>query len=214
MRPQGNQGPLAVSVEAFAKYQREQAWTWEHMALTRARVIAASPAARSGIEQIIADVICQTRDEVELRADVLKMRGEMAKHKAPRGELDAKLLRAGLVDIEFLTHFVQLREAHGIVPDNRRALDPHMPTALGGLAELGFLLSQALKRRGASWAICLLLAVCLRQSGTAPPPAGAKALARACGRASYAELLGELSVARRTVARGLARYFRSGTGDR
>ncbi len=199
LRPQGNQGPLAVSVEAFAKYQREQAWTWEHMALTRARVIAASPDARRDIEQIIAEVICQPRDEAELQADVLKMRGEMAKHKAPRGELDAKLLRGGLVDIEFLTHFVQLREAHGILPDDRRALDPHMPSALSGLFELG-LLPASLEDAQRLMGNLLIAGRLLAPVGTAPPPAGAKALAQACGRASYAELLSALSVARRTVA--------------
>ena len=110
LRPQGAQGPLAVSVESFARYQRESAWTWEHMALARARVVAGSFSARAQVEEIIRDVLCAPRDPVTLRQDILKMRSDMAEHKPAKGPLDAKLLRGGLVDIEFILHFIQLRD--------------------------------------------------------------------------------------------------------
>ena len=118
LRPQGAQGPLAVSVESFARYQRESAWTWEHMALARARVVAGSFSARAQVEEIIRDVLCAPRDPVTLRQDILKMRSDMAEHKPAKGPLDAKLLRGGLVDIEFILHFIQLRD--------RVALDPRL----------------------------------------------------------------------------------------
>src|SRR3546814_3578645 len=75
LRPQGAQGPLAVTCESFAKYQREAAWTWEHMALTRARVLVGSPPVREELGRIIGEVLGQERDEAVLRADLLKKIG-------------------------------------------------------------------------------------------------------------------------------------------
>ena len=100
LRPQGDKGPLAVGLSSFARYQQEEAWTWEHMALTRARVLTGSKEARGEVEAIVRGVLEAPRDPDVLRADVLKMRGDMAAHKPPRGPLDAKLLRGGLIDLE------------------------------------------------------------------------------------------------------------------
>ena len=69
------------------------------MALTRARVLVGSGQVREELGRIIESVLRQPREEEQLRADVLKMRDEMAQHKAPKGVLDAKLLRGGLVDL-------------------------------------------------------------------------------------------------------------------
>lgn len=117
LRPQGAQGPLAVSIDSFAKYQREDAWMWEHMALTRARVLTGSPAIRAGLDQTIADVLHTPRDGDELRTNILSMRSQMAEHKAPKGPLDIKLLRGGLVDLEFLVHYLQLKTRTAFAPD-------------------------------------------------------------------------------------------------
>ena len=122
LRPQGTQGPLVVTTESFAKYQQEKAWTWEHMALTRARVLVGSGQVREELGRIIESVLRQPREEEQLRADVLKMRDEMAQHKAPKGVLDAKLLRGGLVDLEFLIHYLQLRDHIALTPDLRAAV--------------------------------------------------------------------------------------------
>ena len=73
LRPQGNQGPLAVSCAAFGKYQREAAWTWEHMALARARVLYGSPQARAELEDVLAEEIIkgelQEGDQIMLDFD-------------------------------------------------------------------------------------------------------------------------------------------------
>ena len=115
LRPQGAQGPLAVSFDSFARYQREEAWTWEHMALTRAR-----PRLRPGRRRAPSSQrsstrrLQQERDPAKLRDDVLKMRArDGGRTSNPPGPLDAKLLRGGLVDCEFLVHFLQLRERIG-----------------------------------------------------------------------------------------------------
>ncbi|WP_299196755.1 bifunctional [glutamate--ammonia ligase]-adenylyl-L-tyrosine phosphorylase/[glutamate--ammonia-ligase] adenylyltransferase [uncultured Erythrobacter sp.] len=200
LRPQGNQGPLAVSLEAFAKYQQESAWTWEHMALTRARVLTGSEEARAETDAIIADVLQRQRDPVELRKAVLKMRGEMAQHKPSKGEIDVKLLRGGLVDIEFLTHFLQLRDAAQLNAADSDALNPDLGIAVAGLVAAG-LLDPAMAAAHQLMTNMLVAGRLLAPDGKNPPKAAAKALARACGCDSYAQLMEDLANAREDVAR-------------
>ncbi len=110
LRPQGKQGPLAVSIESFARYQREDAWTWEHMALdpgARPRRIARRRARRSGRWSTRC---CGSRAiGIACAATCCACAPRWPRHKPPQGPLDAKLLRGGLVDLEFLVHFLQLR---------------------------------------------------------------------------------------------------------
>ncbi len=122
LRPSGTQGPLVVSVESFARYQREDAWTWEHMALTRARPIYGSDAARAEVAAIIADVLDGNRPPRDVGVEAGEMRTEMARHKPPQGPLDIKLLPGGLVDLEFAVHRAQLIHRTGFDPDLGRAI--------------------------------------------------------------------------------------------
>ncbi|MCP3731690.1 bifunctional [glutamine synthetase] adenylyltransferase/[glutamine synthetase]-adenylyl-L-tyrosine phosphorylase [Sphingomonas sp. MG17] len=122
LRPSGAQGPLVVSLDGFAKYQREEAWTWEHMALTRARPVFGSVAARAVVQQVIDAVLGGERPPRDILADARKMREDMAGHKPPKGPLDAKLLPGGLVDLEFAVHTRQLIDRTGFDPDLRRAI--------------------------------------------------------------------------------------------
>lgn len=200
LRPQGNQGPLAVSCEAFGKYQREAAWTWEHMALTRARVLYGSAQARAELEAVLTQVLRAPRGQSALREAVLDMRAEMARHKPASGPVDAKLARGGLVDIEFLVHYLQLKgEAADGSPLAAAALDPDLAVALGGLAEAG-LLPGDLAAPHALMSRMLVAGRLLAPDGREPPPSGARALARACGHESYAALLEAFAAARRQVA--------------
>ncbi|WP_242137681.1 DUF294 nucleotidyltransferase-like domain-containing protein [Sphingomonas sp. TREG-RG-20F-R18-01] len=123
LRPSGTQGPLTVSVDGFAHYQRAQAWTWEHMALTRARAIFGSDDARAAVQAIIGDVLRGNRPQRDILADAGGMRREMAQHKPPLGPLDAKLLPGGLVDLEFAVHMAQLTHRLGFDPNLHRAID-------------------------------------------------------------------------------------------
>jgi [glutamine synthetase] adenylyltransferase / [glutamine synthetase]-adenylyl-L-tyrosine phosphorylase len=131
LRPSGNDGLLCASVKSFGQYQRENAWTWEHMALTRARAMFGSEAARAEVADIIVDVLNSPRDAGKLHADVTDMRKEMATHKPPKGELDVKLLPGGLVDIEFIVHALQL--------ETGKALHPQLGKAIDGLIAAGHL---------------------------------------------------------------------------
>jgi glutamate-ammonia-ligase adenylyltransferase len=123
LRPSGAQGPLVVSLDSFARYQREDAWTWEHMALARARPVFGSAKARAALAAVIEDTLSSEHPGRDTVADAIAMRGEMASHKPPAGPYDAKLLPGGLVDLEFVVHARQLAHRSGFDPDLRRAID-------------------------------------------------------------------------------------------
>ncbi len=122
LRPSGAKGLLAVTVSSFARYQSTEAETWEQMALCRARVVAADPADRAEVERAITAVLDRARDPAALRRDVLAMRRDIAAAKPGGGVWDVKLGQGGLVDLEFIVHFVQLRDRIGLTPDLRAAL--------------------------------------------------------------------------------------------
>lgn len=198
LRPQGAKGPLAVGLSAFARYQQEEAWTWEHMALTRARVLTGSPEARAQVEAIVLGVLDRQRDHAVLRADVLKMRGEMAAHKPARGPLDAKLLRGGLVDLEFLIHYLQLRD--------RSAFASDLVAALERLAAAG-LLSPDLVEHCRLMTRVLVGSRLLAPDLSVPPDAAAAVLAQQAGLPDMDALLRALTEARQSVARDWAANF-------
>jgi glutamate-ammonia-ligase adenylyltransferase len=102
LRPSGNKGPVATHVKAFAKYQRNDAWTWEHMALTRARTVAGDEELRIRAEAEIADIFSMPRDARKVLRDAAEMRALIAREKPPRDIWDVKLIPGGLIDLEFV----------------------------------------------------------------------------------------------------------------
>ena len=198
LRPSGAQGPIAVSFDAFRRYQMEQAWTWEHMALCRARPLFGSPQARGALEAIVGQAQRKARDPDKLRRDVLDMRGEMARHKPPKGPLDVKLARGGLVDLEFLTHYQQLRHGEGLAPGLEVAIEllvgkGLLPSALIGARE-------ALAR-------LLVAARLIAPDSEIPPPAAREALAKACLCRDWDAVLAGIADARRVVAAAWGEVF-------
>ncbi len=192
LRPSGTQGPLVVSLDSFARYQREDAWTWEHMALTRARPVFGSAAARAALAGVVADVLAGGRRPHDVRADAAAMRAEMAAHKPPAGPLDAKLLPGGLVDLEFAVHVTQLTRGTGFAPDLARAIDL--------LAQSGTI-DPAL--RGA-YALLTRLLVTMRlvaPDAQAPAAATRALVARALRLRDWDAVLADLAAVRETVAR-------------
>jgi [glutamine synthetase] adenylyltransferase / [glutamine synthetase]-adenylyl-L-tyrosine phosphorylase len=123
LRPSGAKGLLCASVASFAKYQSENAWTWEHMALTRARMVFGSASAESDINRILQDVLTAPRDLPALHADIAQMRSDIEMHKPPKGPLDIKAMRGGLVDIEFIVHALQLGSGSALYPQLHLAID-------------------------------------------------------------------------------------------
>ena len=204
LRPSGAQGPLAVSFDSFARYQRDQAWTWEHMALMRARPVFGEPDDRAALAEIIAAVAASPHDPAALCADALKMRADIAQHKPPRGPLDVKLMRGGLVDVEFMVHVLQLR--------NRTALSPDLRKAVAGLAAAGLVRAEF----GAAHDLLTRLLVTVRlmaPDGGYPPAASQPIVARLCGQEGHcgqdrwASLLVAIRAARETVAAQWAATF-------
>ncbi|QZH76213.1 MAG: glutamine-synthetase adenylyltransferase [Erythrobacter sp.] len=198
LRPQGKQGPLAVSFTAFEQYQRVDAWTWEHMALARARPLYGSAAAKAQLAAIVEGVLQTPRDPDTLRADVLTMRSEVLAAKPPQGPLDVKLLRGGLMDSEFLVHYLQLREGKGLAP----ALE----VAIGGLADAG-LLSREHADNHLTLTRFLVAARLFAPDGSEPSDAAKPVLALACGHPDYSDLLQSLLTARQGIAAQWQRHF-------
>jgi glutamate-ammonia-ligase adenylyltransferase len=116
LRPSGRAGPLATQIEGFIGYQETEAWTWEHMALTRARVVSASPAFKARAEGVIRDVLRRPRDAALTAGDVVEMRAAIAKEKGDQARWDLKYVAGGLIDIEFIAQYLQLVHAHDL-PD-------------------------------------------------------------------------------------------------
>jgi glutamate-ammonia-ligase adenylyltransferase len=111
LRPSGRAGPVASRIDSFADYQEREAWTWEHMALTRARVISASPAFRARIEAIIRGVLTRPRDPAGTAGDVADMRRAIALEKGEDDVWDLKYAAGGMVDIDFIAQYLQLVHA-------------------------------------------------------------------------------------------------------
>jgi glutamate-ammonia-ligase adenylyltransferase len=135
LRPTGNKGPVAVSIESFARYHFGEAWTWERMALTRARVIAAPAVLRDKVENVLRRVLTAPCDAAKLVSEARDMREKIAAQFPGKSRWDLKFAPGGLVDIEFIAQMLQLREA-GRHP---AVLDPNTIAALERLADVGAL---------------------------------------------------------------------------
>lgn len=108
LRPSGNAGPLATSLAGFRAYHKDNAWTWEHLALSRARVVAATGGFAARVEAELAEVMQRRRDNAKTIEDVVSMRALMARERKPRHAFDLKLAGGGLVDLEFIAQSAQL----------------------------------------------------------------------------------------------------------
>ena len=108
LRPSGNKGPVATRINAFEKYQREEAWTWEHMALTRARLICGDHGLSTDAGRIIADILAAPRDPRKIAKDVADMRALVDAEKPPAGVWDIKHAPGGQIDVEFLSQYLRL----------------------------------------------------------------------------------------------------------
>ena len=117
LRPSGESGMLVTTLDGFASYQRDSAWTWEHQALVRARFVAGDPAVAARVDEVRREVLCRQRDEAELAREVVAMREKMRKHLLPRrtldeGEFHLKQGLGGIVDIEFMVQYAVLAWSH------------------------------------------------------------------------------------------------------
>ncbi|MEJ7926953.1 bifunctional [glutamine synthetase] adenylyltransferase/[glutamine synthetase]-adenylyl-L-tyrosine phosphorylase [Sphingobium sp. AN641] len=190
LRPSGAQGLLAASLDSFDRYQREEAWAWEHLALTRARPVFGSPEARARLQAVLDDTFHRSRDSADLARQAVKMRGDIATHKPPASELDVKLVPGGLVDLEFLIHVAQFR--------HDMAFDPDLGVALRMLVAAGHLPADLVPAHD----LCtrfLVVSRLVSPGSTEPPQATQALVAQACGAADWDALLASYRQARQSI---------------
>jgi len=198
LRPSGRDGLLAISLESFASYQAGQAWTFEHMALTRARPVYGSAAGRAALQSVVDSVLRQPRDPNKLAADAVAMRAEMNLHKPADGPFDIKRGEGGLIDLEFAVHVLQLK--------HRIGLDPHLEVALADLNEAGLVEADVDPALRLLTRILIILRL-VSPSSAAPPEPSRALVARACGLESWDALVAAHEEARGTVRALWARVF-------
>jgi glutamate-ammonia-ligase adenylyltransferase len=119
LRPSGASGLLVSSLKGFRAYQEDTAWTWEHQALVRARLVAGDAAVGAGVDAVRRDILCQQRDPQALAAEVVAMRERMRREllptQPPAGqEFDLKQGAGGIVDIEFMVQYAVLACSHRV----------------------------------------------------------------------------------------------------
>jgi glutamate-ammonia-ligase adenylyltransferase len=112
LRPSGRQGPLATQLASFKLYQEDEAETWEHMALTRARFVAGDKSLGADIGKTVRETLTRKRDAVKIAQETLAMRALIAREKGDSDVWDLKLAAGGLIDIEFIAQYLQLSFAH------------------------------------------------------------------------------------------------------
>ncbi len=133
LRPSGSKGPVAASLASFRAYHRESAWTWERLAMTRARVVCGDAGLAADLASAIREALCAPRDAHTTRADVLDMRRLMLKEQGQSGLWDIKRARGGLVEVEFIAQTLQLIHA----PEKPQVLDTNTLRALEKLVAAG-----------------------------------------------------------------------------
>jgi glutamate-ammonia-ligase adenylyltransferase len=182
---------LVVSLEAFERYQRKEAWTWEHMALCRARPVFGSAEVRARCGRIIGEILRMPRDPAKVIADAVKMRGEMELYKPPRGTLDVKLGPGGLIDLEFAVHVLQLTR--------HVALDPRLDAALEALANESFIDTKIIEAQKLLARMLVMMRL-VAPADVKPTAETWQLVAEACGAASWDALLAEHDAARQSIA--------------
>jgi glutamate-ammonia-ligase adenylyltransferase len=164
LRPSGHSGPIATSLESFRLYHRSESWTWEHMALTRARVIAGSPELARAVRRAIRTTLTRERDSEQLRADIAEMRERIAREHKPASPWDIKYWRGGMIDIEFVAQFLQLRWAR----DFPAILDTATARVIGKAAGLGVLAGEDARILSAAHSLWTTMSQVLRHSVAGP----------------------------------------------
>jgi [glutamine synthetase] adenylyltransferase / [glutamine synthetase]-adenylyl-L-tyrosine phosphorylase len=182
LRPSGSKGPVAVSLSSFVDYQKNSAWTWEKLALTRARVVAGHPALTQKINTTIHETLCTPRDAAQTRKDVADMRALMLREQKDAGLWDIKRVRGGLVEVEFIAQYLQLLHA----PAQPEILNTNTHACLQQAQQTGALIEAdaqvLLQAIGLYQRITQLLRLCL--SSPYEPDKASKKLNEAVNRAA------------------------------
>ncbi len=194
LRPSGRAGPLATRLKAFSDYQISEAWTWEHMALTRSRAVSGPHEFRETIETVIVNILARKHDFAKTTADVADMRKRLSSEKGDGNPWDIKFAAGGLIDLEFIAQYLQLVHAH----EHPGLLSTSTATVLRNAFEAGLLSDdqwEVLNRATVmQHNLTQLLRLCLTgKFDPADPPRGfANLLARAAVAPDFPALNAEL----------------------
>lgn len=182
LRPSGQKGPVATQLSSFEHYQQNEAWTWEHLALTRARVLTGPSAFRALVEGAITRALVKPRDRAKVAADVRDMRERISAEKGTANIWDLKQVRGGLVDLEFIAQYLQLIHASA----NPDVLDQNTLNAIQKLGAAGLIPAAAAERLIIAGRLLhdltQVLRLCLEQTfDPATAPSGLKELLSRAG---------------------------------
>jgi [glutamine synthetase] adenylyltransferase / [glutamine synthetase]-adenylyl-L-tyrosine phosphorylase len=211
LRPHGKSGPIALNIAAFQKYYEEEAWTWEHMALTRSRVVAGDTNLQEKAKKILLKLNSMDRDPVKLRMDILSMRERVHKEHSDGSVWSIKHAVGGLMDLEFLCQYFRLRFGHAY-PE---ILLPNTIECFQKLAELDLVPEDEVRELVHAGRLYLnitgLLQLCLgkRKMNDEAPVALQSALATVCGSNDYETLKNKLSIAQNYVDGRIVHYLSS-----
>ncbi len=189
LRPSGNQGPVAVSLPAFCRYYAGEAWTWERLALTRARVLAATPGFAAKVRLCIHEALCRAEPGAKILADTALMRDRLEAEHTPRGPWDVKARRGGMMETSFIVQALQL--LHG--PANPELFQPNTQAAIAALQDAGWLRPATARHLGEADILWRRIQGINRITGLSeraqtPPPALLAPLLRATGAPDLAAL--------------------------
>ena len=135
LRPSGQKGPVATQLSSFKSYHDQEAWTWERLALTRARAVTGPASLQQAVEATIFDTLTRARDPAKIATDVRDMRQLIATEKGTGNIWDLKQVRGGLVDLEFIAQYLQLLHA----PTHPEVLDQNTLAVFQKLGAAGLL---------------------------------------------------------------------------
>jgi [glutamine synthetase] adenylyltransferase / [glutamine synthetase]-adenylyl-L-tyrosine phosphorylase len=201
LRPSGSAGPIASSLAAFRRYHDELSWTWEHMALTRARPVAGIAALQASAMALIGEVLGRPRDHDRLVIDIADMRERIASQHPDPSPWDIKHRRGGLVDAEFIAQYLMLRHA----AERPDVVHANTSAALAALGKAGYLDRPAARGLAAALALWRQVQGTLKlvldetlDEATAPPALTAM-LARNADAVDFAALKVDMTAAAETV---------------
>ncbi len=209
LRPHGKSGPIALPLDSIRKYYEEEAWTWEHLALTRARVVAGDTALRAKAEEMLREIALTRRDPEKIRKDTLSMRRRVLKEHGTNNPLTIKHAEGGLMDLEFLSQYLRLK--HG--PDHPDILRPNSLNSLKVMKAEGILPAETADRLIDILKLYLnisgLKQLCLggRKIDETIPLALKKALAEAAEVDNFDELAKKLKASQNDIDRLLTDYL-------
>lgn len=212
LRPSGNAGPVAVSLPAFGQYHAHESWTWERLALTRARVMAATPGFAPVVREALGQALCRTEPAAKICADTDAMRAKLGEELPPRGPWDVKTMAGGMMDVMFIAQALQL--IHG--PAESALFHPNTRAALAGLGAAGHLSPQdtdALMQADLLWRTIqgINRITGLPDAAREPPPAMLSPLLRATGCEDLASLRATMAATEKSVQ---ARFSHLIRGDK